>query len=38
MWKVVLLETSGIENDENTQMWDNLKIKMESKLKTSVEW
>lgn len=34
---MVLLETSGIENDENTPMRDNLKIKMESKLKTSVE-
>lgn len=38
MWKVVLLETSGIENDENTQKLDNLEIKMEGKLKTSVEW
>lgn len=37
MGKVVLLETSGIKNDENTQKLDNLEIKMEGKLKTSVE-
>lgn len=38
IWKVVFLKTSDIENDENSQMWGNLKRKMESKIKASVEW
>lgn len=38
IWKVVFLKTNDTENDENSQMWHNLKRKMESKIKASVEW